>query len=123
MGSRGGRVSAEAGAGLDDLADEDADDEGEAGDDLEVNEGFDADATDLLEVAHGGDAVDDGAEDDGGDHHADEADEGVTEPFEGFGEIRGGDAQDDGQGDGDQDLDIKDLVPGCFTTGTRPGLG
>ena len=75
-------VGVEAGARLDDLADEDADEQRDGGDHLEVDQRLQADATDLLQVADRGDAVHDGAEDDRRDHHLDQRDEGVAQPLD-----------------------------------------
>ena len=50
--------------GLSTLHDDQADDEREGGDDFEIEQRLAADAPELLQVAHRGDAVDHGAEDD-----------------------------------------------------------
>ena len=118
-GAEVGDVDVEAGAGFEEVDDEETDGEGKGGDDFEVEEGFATDTTEFFHVAHGGDAVDDGAKDDGGDHHFDEFDEAVAERFEGFGLIREEVAEGDADCDGDEHLDVEDSIPG----GARGGVG
>lgn len=110
-GAEVGDVDVEACAGFEEVDDEEADGEGEGGDDFEVEKGFAADTAEFFHVAHGGDAMDDGAEDDGGDHHLDEFDEAVAERFEGFGLFREEIAEGDADCDGDEDLDVEDAIP------------
>ena len=118
-GAEVGDVDVEAGAGFEEVDNEEADGEGKGGDDFEVEERFAADAAEFFHVAHGSDAVDDGAEDDGGDHHLDEFDEAIAERFEGFGLIREEVAEGDADCDGDEDLDVEDAIPG----GALGGVG
>lgn len=129
LGGLGGGVKhlargGEAGARFEDVHDGEADEKGDRGDDLEVEQGLDADSAQLLEIAHRGDAVDDGAEDDGSDHHLDELHEPVAEGFERGAERWTETADEDAQGDRDQDLDVKDAIPGrarCFSHQISPG--
>src|SRR3990172_7238359 len=60
---QGRRVRVQAGARLDQDADDQADNHGQGRDDLEQEDGADADAPDLLHVRHLGQAGDDGHED------------------------------------------------------------
>ena len=69
-----------------------ADDQRDGGDDLEVDEGLDRDAPDLAQIAHAGDAVRDRAEDDQPDHHLDQVDEDVAQRVEAFAPMSGANA-------------------------------
>ena len=73
------RVRVDARAGLHDVHEHEADEERDRRDDLEVDERAQADAADLLHVAHLRDADDDRAEDDRRNHHPYQLDEGVAE--------------------------------------------
>src|SRR3954471_6090725 len=88
-GYRIGRAG-EARTWLDDVAHQKADDECKRRDDLEVDEGFDTDAPNLLGALDMGDAGHDGAEDDRRDHHSDQLDETVSKSLDPIvlGEIR-----------------------------------
>ena len=105
----GVRLAGETRARLHDIADDEADDEREGGDDLEIDQRLDADAADLLGVLDMGDAGDDRAEDDRRDHHLDQLDEAVAERLDAGrgGEVGEGDADDDAEQDGEQDLDVE----------------
>ncbi|MNE15895.1 hypothetical protein D3C80_1088200 [compost metagenome] len=65
-----------------------ADDQGDGGQDFEVDHRFQADAPDLFQVAGTGDAADHHAEHDQPDQHLDQLDEAVTEGFELQGNFR-----------------------------------
>ncbi len=58
-----------------------ADHQGKGGNDLEVEEGFPSRPAQPPEIPHRGDAVDHRAENDRGDHHLDQLDEGVPQRF------------------------------------------
>jgi hypothetical protein len=73
------RVRVDALAGLHDVHEHEADEERHCRDDLEVDERAQADAADLLHVAHLRDADDDRAENDRRNHHPYQLDEGVAE--------------------------------------------
>ena len=91
--------------------------------DLEIDQRLDADAADLLGVLDMRDARDHRAEDDRRDHHLDQLDEAVAErldPVVGR-EIGPQPADHDTEHDGDQHLNIKDLVPGLRRAGRRLG--
>src|SRR5207247_10241963 len=49
---------------------------------FEINERFHADAAEAFEIAHARNARDDSREDDGGNHHSNEPDEGIAERLE-----------------------------------------
>src|SRR4051794_13089749 len=68
-------VHVHADAGLKDVYHDQADDQGEAGDELEIEQRFHTDAADLLHILHAGDTVHDGTEDDRRDEHLDQLDE------------------------------------------------
>ena len=61
------------------VADDEADDQGEGRDDLEIDQRLDRDAADLLGLLDMRDAGNDRAEDDRRDDHLDELDEAVTQ--------------------------------------------
>ena len=103
-------IDIHAGAGLPQIDDDKADDQGQRGHDLEIDQRLDADPADLLHVLHAGDAVDDGAEDDRGDQHLDQLDEQVTEPFHAFAELRIEIPQQHAENDGAQDLEIEVVI-------------
>ena len=65
--------------GLQHVHDDESDDERERGDDFKIEQRLAADAPELLQVAHRGDAMHDGAEDDRRDDHLHELDEAVAE--------------------------------------------
>ncbi len=105
-------IDVEAVAGLQYLADQEADRERERRHRLEIEQRLDADAADLLEIAHRGDAVHDGAEDHRRDHHLDQRDEAVAERLELPAEVRIEIPDEDAERDRDQHLDVEDRVPG-----------
>jgi len=76
------RIDIEALAGLQHLATSSPIAKREGRHRLEIEQRLDADAADLLEVAHRADAVHDSAEDDRRDHHLDQRDEAVAERLE-----------------------------------------
>ena len=75
LGDRHGQAD----TGFADVDREQADDQGERGDDFEVDEGFQADAADAFEVSMPGDADDERGEDERGDDGLDEAKKDVGE--------------------------------------------
>jgi hypothetical protein len=106
------RIDVEALAGLQDLADDQADSERQGRDRFEIEQRLDADAADLLEVAHRADAMHHGAEDHRRDHHLDQRDEAVAKRLQCLAGVRKVMTDDDAERDGDQHLDVKDAVPG-----------
>ena len=94
-------------ARLENIRHHEADDQREGRHDLEVDQGLDPDAPNLAQVAHPADARDHGGEDDRGDQHLDELDEGVTEGLELRTVGRFKVTQCDAENDGDQDLNIE----------------
>ncbi|MNC39186.1 hypothetical protein D3C75_878290 [compost metagenome] len=99
-----------ASARLDHVDDDEADDQGDGGDDFKVQQRVAAGLADRLHALHAGDAADHGAEDDRGDDHLDQFDEAVTQGFEGNARFRVVVAEQDADGDGDQHLDIQGFV-------------
>ncbi len=81
-------VDVHADAGLHHIHDDEADDERDGREDLEVDDSPHADPTDLLEVAHLGDANDDGAEDHRREQHLDQLDEPLSQWLQGDADIR-----------------------------------
>ena len=74
-------VDVHSGAGLEQVDGDEADDQGDRGQHLEIDQRLERDAADLGHVGHAGNAVHDRAEDDRRDEHADGLDEGVAERF------------------------------------------
>ena len=112
-----GRIDVEAGAGLEDFADDQADRERHRRDHLEIDQRLQADPADALQVAHRGDAVHHGAEDHRRDHHLDQRDEAVAERLQLLAEIGIEMSDQDTEQDRDQNLDVEDLVPGLVMGG------
>ena len=123
LGVESGGVNVEAHAGLEPVHHHEADDERERGDDLEVEQRLDAHAPQLLHVLHGGDAVDDGAEDDGRNHHLDQLDEGVAQRLERLAEVRVTPADHDAERDGQEHLHVEDAIPGRARGGSESWFG
>ncbi len=100
-------LEVESVAGVDEVADDEADDQGERRHDEEVDEREPADLADGGCLRHGADAEDDGAEDDRGDDHLDECDECLAQRFESDSRLRG-DESDGGTGEhGHDDHDVE----------------
>ena len=81
-------VDVHVAAGLQGVHHDQADDQRNRGQHLEVDQRLEADASDLFHVLHAGDAMHDGAEDDRRDDHLDHLDEGVAERLHLLAEIR-----------------------------------
>ncbi len=109
-----GHGAAEARAGPHQVADQKPDHQREGRNDLEIDQRLDADAADLLGILNMRNARYHRAEDDWRNHHLDQLDEAVTERLDPVAgrkmlKIR----TDKGtEHDSDEDLDIKNLVPG-----------
>ena len=82
VGVKCSRIHIEAGAWLDHIDDNQADNEGECGNDLKVEKSFAANPSDLLHVAGSSNAQDDRAKDHRTDQHLDEGNEAVAKRFE-----------------------------------------
>ena len=90
--------------------------------DLEVDQRLEADAPDLLEVAHRGDAVHHRAEDHRRDHHLDQRNEAVAERLQRSAGVGKEMSDQDADGDGDQHLDVEDRIPGLVVREERTML-
>ncbi len=99
-----GDVDVHAAAGMQEVDRDEAGDQSDGGDDLEVDERLDSHAAHLAQVSHARDADHNGSKDDGRQRHADENDEGVAQRLEADGEAREQRAEDDAEHDPDQDL-------------------
>src|ERR1700722_7646681 len=66
-------------AGFDEISQQDADSQGQGGHDFEIDQGLDADAAYLFEVAHAADAGDDSEENNEGDEDFDDVDDPDTQ--------------------------------------------
>jgi hypothetical protein len=113
---RGG-IDVEAVAGLQDFADDQADRQRHRRDGLEIDQRFQADAANALQIPHRGNAVHDGAEDHRRNHHLDQRDEAVAERLQLLAEIRIEISDQDTERDCDENLNIQDLVPGLMAGG------
>jgi hypothetical protein len=97
----------EPGARTHELADEQADHQGAGGDHLEVDDRFHADATQLAQVAHPGDADDHGGEDDRRDQHLHQLDEPFAQRAQRHAHARPQMAEQGADRHGDQNLDVQ----------------
>ncbi|MCY1395908.1 hypothetical protein D9M71_108640 [compost metagenome] len=79
----------DAGAGLEEVGQQQADHDRHRGDDLEVEDGLQADAAELLGVAHAGDADHQRSDDDRDDDHLDHADEDIARRLQDVGDPPG----------------------------------
>ena len=105
------RVDVEPGAGLRQLAHDQADGEGQRRNNLKIHQRLDADPADLRHVPHRGDAVHHGAENDRADHHLDELDERVAQRLQRCAGLRMEVADADADRDRHQHLHVKDGIP------------
>src|SRR5712664_3626776 len=111
FGVERGGIDVEASAGMKKYRDENADGEGESGDSFKIKQGFDADATYLLEIGHGSNALHDDAKNHGGDHHSNQGDEGVAKRLEGEAGLWREMADQDADENGDENLEVENGVP------------
>ncbi len=102
-------IDVEPDAGLHDVADDQADQHRQRGEDFEIDDRLQADAADLGGVGQLADADDHGDEDDRRDHHAHQLHEAVAEGLHLHGDRRPEMAEHDTQHDGDEDLDVERL--------------
>ena len=107
-------IDVEPGARLQNVDDDEPDKKRERGDDFKIEKSLDPDPPEFFEIAHGGDTVDDRAEDDRRNDHLDQINESITERFQVFTEIRVQVADYDSDKDGHEDLDVENSVPGFF---------
>jgi hypothetical protein len=107
-----GRIDVEALARLQDVADQQSDGERGGGDNLEIDKSLQADPTDLGQVGHRCDTVDDRAKDHRGDHHPYQGNERVAQRFERSPGLGKEVPQQHSDGDGDQHLNVEHPVPG-----------
>ena len=115
----GGRREVEAAAGVDEVADDEPDREGDRRHDEEVDEGEAADPADRGGLPDRADAEDDRAEDDRGDHHLDQADEHRAENADALGGGGGDEAQDHAGHHRHDDGDVEPVGPVALLTGGR----
>ena len=106
LGSQRGRVNVETRARLENIHDHKADDQSERRDDFKINQRFAADAPQFFEIAHRGNAVDDGAEDNRADQHFHQIDEGVAERFQFNARFRPEKSEGDSQQHGGERHDV-----------------
>ena len=103
-------VDVHAGAGLQRVHDNEADDQGERRQHLEIDQRLEADAADLLHVLHAGNAVHDRAKDDRRNDHLDQFDEGVAQRLHLLAELRVEVSERDADDDGRDHLQVEALV-------------
>jgi hypothetical protein len=113
LGIEGRWIDVKTFARLQQLAHEETDHERERRHGFEIDEGLDADAAYLLEVADRADAVNHGAKDHRRDHHLDQGDEAVPQGLESRPHGRPEVPYDDAGADRYQELDVEDRVPGA----------
>jgi hypothetical protein len=123
LGVQGGRVDVHAGARLQQVHQHQADEQGDGGEDLEVQQGQAAGLADLLHVLHAGDAQHHGAEDDRGDDHLDQLDEAVTQRLHLRGQVRREMPQQHAHRDGEQHLHVQGAVERGLAGAPGRGLG
>src|SRR5271170_7614617 len=78
------RIDVEPGARLQNVDDDETDKKRERGDNFKIEKSLDPDPSEFFQIAHGGDTVDDRAEDDRRNDHLDQIDEAITERFQVF---------------------------------------
>jgi len=107
LGVKGSGRGVKPRARVEGIGHDEPDDQGQGGDDFEIDQGAQADLPSATEVAHTGEAHDHGGENDGSDEHLDESDEGVAEGLE-LGAERGLEiAEETAQHDAEEDLEIQ----------------
>ena len=110
-------VDVHAGAGLQGVGDDQADDERQRRNHLEIDQRLEADAADLLHVLHAGDAMHDGAEDDRRDDHLDRLDEGIAQRLHLLAELRIVVPEQDAHHDRGQHLDVEAVDAAACSAG------
>ena len=116
-------VHVHARAGLQHIDHDQADDQGQGRDDLEVQQGQAAGLAHLLHVFHAGDAHHHGTEDDGRDDHLDQFDEAVAQGFHLGAHFRREVAQHHADDDGEQHLNVERFVERLACRCLRHGAG
>ncbi|MNN12551.1 hypothetical protein D3C81_1255460 [compost metagenome] len=116
-GVQAGRIDMHAGTRLHDVDHHQTDDQGDGGDDLEVQQRHATRLAHGLHALHAGDAGHHGAEDDRRDSHLDQFDEAIAQRLHGDGGLRIEVSECDTDGNGDQDLEIQALVEGLLGHG------
>src|ERR1700693_5268727 len=76
------RINVEAGSWMQRVDNEEADKKRERGNHFKIEQSLDADPAKLFLVAHRGDAVNNGAEDDRCNDHLDQVDESISQGFQ-----------------------------------------
>ena len=112
-------LAGEAGARLQHIGDDEAEDEREARHHLEIDQRLHGNATDFFHFRNMRNARHHRAEDDRCNHHADQLDEAVAERLDPVipGEIWKQPADECTKHDGDQDLDVQNPIPGSSPHG------
>ena len=114
LGIQAGGIDVHSRAGLEQVDDDQADDQGQGAHRLEVEQGVAPGLAHRLHAFHAGDADHHGAEDDRRNDHLDELDEAVAQRFHrlaGFGEKV---PEQHADRDGDDHLEVKALVDGLL---------
>ncbi len=99
-----------AGARLHDVDHDQTDQQGNGGDDFEVQQRIAAGLADRFHVLHAGDAADNGTEDDRCDDHFDQFDEPVTQRLEGYTGLRVEVTEQDADSDGNDHLEVQGFI-------------
>ena len=111
LGIQRGGVGVETRPRREDIRDDQADHEGDGRDHLEIKEGLEADAADLLEVPHPREPDDHRRKDDRGDEHLDQIDEPVAQRPERDAPLRLQVAEQPAKDDADENLDVEVDAP------------
>jgi hypothetical protein len=83
-----------------------------SGDDFEIEQSLDPDPAKFFHVAHRGDSMNDRAKDDRHDVHLDQTHESISQRFQALAETRINVADHDAEEDANENLDIKNAIPG-----------
>jgi len=110
LGVQGVGIHVHAGTGFEHIYHHQTDGQGHGGHGFKVNQGFQTHPAHFPHIPHLGNAHHHGGENDRGDHHLDQLDEGVPQGFHGGARIRVEGSETDPQGNGKQHLEVKTLV-------------
>ncbi|MCY1242486.1 hypothetical protein D9M72_554490 [compost metagenome] len=113
------RIDVHAGARLNDIGDDQADDQRQRREGQEVDHGLAGDAADLGEIGHAGNDGGDREEDDWRNDHLDQANEGIAERLKLGSERRIEMAEQDARGNRRQHLDIEMTIERCLAARFR----